>query len=367
MKEETSNTTNVKSNSSSNVGGGQNLKCDYCDQIFTKPMKLRTHVFNDHDDGEEVIKKPRLSLSPPKKSQTPPKLELLQPSPNPFLCQICNFSTTTENEILAHNLSDEHLDNFIEFFKNGGRKKNVTKFEFNINSKIVERVGQEKNQITDLPIMNDEIIKNFDFGEEITEPKLVIDEVKSCDQFAEDETLPESVQKPQKISAEFNENYQKIDDNVEIPPYELFEDLSDDDFMNDYFEAGKTYPFVLHETVVQFDFKCQEFQQVMNSYKLFNIVEFIMTKCITMSDSVEWVSEHKKPKDLDRAKNMDEIVLQTLAFVKFIIVPHKFQNLSKLMNEIVNKVFLKWMVTEKQKREKSGNVLEYAKFMVVIL
>ena len=91
----------------------------------------------------------------------------------------------------------------------------------------------------------------------------------------------------------------------------------------------------------------------MNSYKLFNIVEFIMTKCITMSDSVEWVSEHKKPKDLDRAKNMDEIVLQTLAFVKFIIVPHKFQNLSKLMNEIVNKVFLKWMVTERQKREKT--------------
>ena len=96
---------------------------------------------------------------------------------------------------------------------------------------------------------------------------------------------------------------------------------------------------------MQFDYKWQEFQQVMNSGKLFNIVEFIFAKCINMN-------EDNQPKDQgQREKIVGEFVSQLMAFVKFII-PCKLIN-QTLIKEIIDKVFLKWMCSEKQKREEN--------------
>ena len=102
---------------------------------------------------------------------------------------------------------------------------------------------------------------------------------------------------------------------------------------------------------MQFDYKWQEFQQVMNSGKLFNIVEFIFAKCINMN-------EDNQPKDQgQREKIVGEFISQLMAFVKFII-PCKLIN-QTLIKEIIDKVFLKWMCSEKQKREEnSKNSLE---------
>ena len=90
----------------------------------------------------------------------------------------------TENEILAHNESDEHLNNFIEFFKNGGKVKenNVTKFEYNSNSKIVKIVGDGHEE--DDPM--NETIKFLDLEPKSSEPELVIGKeyaLKKYDQF----------------------------------------------------------------------------------------------------------------------------------------------------------------------------------------
>merc|ERR1739848_436164 len=92
--DETSNTTTEESNmvgqkqSNWTNRSGQNIKCDFCDKTFTKPMKLRSHIFNDHDnkDQEEVCspKKPRLSSSPVKKST--------------ISCIFCKIDIPTENK-----------------------------------------------------------------------------------------------------------------------------------------------------------------------------------------------------------------------------------------------------------------------------
>ena len=270
---------------------GQNIKCDFCDKTFTKPMKLRSHIFNDHDnkDQGEVSspKKARLSSSPVKKST--------------FSCIFCEIDIPTDNKT-AHEHSDEHLDKVIKFFK-----------------KKVEKVVKKKK--VQQP-RNDESINWLDLDES-SENELVIDEGEKMN---------------------------------EIPPYDVLSlDLNKTDFENEYFEAGKSYPFVFNETVLQFDYKCPKFQQVMNSGNFFDIIEFIFTKCSI---------EANKPKEGEimaptiPLEEVTSIKSQLLAFGKFII-PFKLIN-QKLIKEITDKILLKWMSREKQNREeeKSKNLLD---------
>ena len=274
---------------------GQNIKCDFCDKTFTKPMKLRSHIFNDHDnkDQGEVSspKKARLSSSPVKKST--------------FSCIFCEIDIPTDNKT-AHEHSDEHLDKVIKFFK----------------KKVEKKVKKKKIQ---QPRKNDESINWLDLDES-SEDELVIDEGEKTN---------------------------------EISPYDVLSlDLNKTDFENEYFEAGKSYPFVFNETVLQFDYKCQNFQQVMNSGNFFNIVEFIFTKCSIKANKPKEQGEREQMAPDIPLEEVISIKSQLLAFGKFII-PFKLIN-QKLIKEITDKIILKWMSREKQNREeeKSKNLLD---------